>query len=213
MSRFQRRHNFREPKKFFIIATEGECTEEIYFNALRPSRDAAIQIRVLPTKKGKSDPKNVLKRLKSYVSDYGSGGRDELWLVIDFDSWTEADLNEVSKAMAGLPKHHLALSNPCFELWLVLPLCNKTGGSGKQLQEILRQKLGSYDKNGYDVDRLLEEQGMAKAIERAKQIDTPPQDPWPHKSGTHVYRLVEKLIHESPPDQNGHARAARAPRR
>jgi hypothetical protein len=98
-------------------------------------------------------------------------------------------------------------------LWLVLPLCNKTGGSGKQLQEILRQKLGSYDKNGYDVDRLLEEQGMAKAIERAKQIDTPPQDPWPHKSGTHVYRLVEKLIHESPPDQNGHARAARAPRR
>lgn len=57
MSRFQRRHRFRDPKKFFIIATEGECTEAIYFAALKPPRDAAIQLKVLPASKGKSHPR------------------------------------------------------------------------------------------------------------------------------------------------------------
>jgi len=192
MSRFQRRHNFREPKKSFIIATEGERTEEIYFSALRPPRDAAVQIRVLPTKKGKSDPKKVLMRLKSYDYEAGSAKRDELWLVVDRDSWTEADLDEVSAAVARLPKYHLALSNPCFELWLVLHRCNAVGENCQQLEKILQQELGAYDKNSYDVEAL--KVTVANAIERAERIDTPRQEPWPRKAGTHVYLLVKKLV-------------------
>jgi len=91
MSRFQRRHSFRDPKKFFIIATEGECTEEIHFTALKPPRNASIQLKVLPARKGKSAPKEVLARLRSYDRDAGSGQRDELWLVVDRDTWTASD--------------------------------------------------------------------------------------------------------------------------
>ncbi len=78
MSRFQRRHSFRDPKRFFIIATEGECTEAIYFNVLKPPRNAAIQLRLLPAGKGKSTPKEVLARLRSYDRGNCSGLTDPL---------------------------------------------------------------------------------------------------------------------------------------
>jgi len=192
MSRYQRRHSFRDPKKFFIIATEGEWTEVIYFTALKPPREAAIQIKTLPTKSGHSDPKNVLVRLKKYDQDAGSGPQDELWLVVDRDSWTEADLNEVAAAVAGLPKYHLALSNPCFELWLVLHRCEAPNQNCAQLQSILKTELGAYAKNDYDVETLKET--VTDAIERARRMDIPPQDPWPRQQGTHVYRLVSQLV-------------------
>jgi hypothetical protein len=191
MSRFQRRHQFREPKKFFIIATEGECTEDLYFSALKPPRDAAIQLKILPTKKGKSAPKEVLARLKSYDRDAGSGTRDELWLVIDRDSWTEADLDAVAAAIGELPKYHLALSNPCFELWLVLHRRDPAGHNSEQLRRALKEELGSYDKSGYDVDALLPT--MGDAIRRAERLDTAPGEAWPRGDGTHVYRLVRSL--------------------
>ncbi len=191
MSRFQRRHNFREPKKFFIIATEGKCTEEIYFNTLRPPRDAAVQIRALPTKNGKSDPKKVLARLKKHDREAGSGKRDELWLVVDRDSWTEMELNDVAAAIDGLPKYHLAVSNPCFELWLVLHRRDTAGQNCQQLREILRDELGAYDKSDFDAEAL--KPTIAEALRRARQMDMP-QNPWPNRAGTHVYKLVERLV-------------------
>lgn len=99
MNHFQRRHHFRDPKKFYIIATEGACTEAIYFEALRPPRDAMIQLKVLPTIKGRSHPKEVLARLKQYERESGCGQQDELWTVIDRDRWTEEDLNEVANVV------------------------------------------------------------------------------------------------------------------
>jgi len=192
MSRFQRRHNFRQPKKFFIIATEGECTEELYFKAFRPSRDAAIQLKVLPTRKGQSDPKSVLARLKSYVRETGSGASDEMWLVVDRDHWTEQDLDEVAESVVKMPGYFLAVSNPCFELWLVLHRRKTSGQNCSQLQDILKQELGAYDKSAYDVEAL--KTNVENAIERAEQMDTPAQVPWPHNDGTHVYPLVRKLL-------------------
>jgi hypothetical protein len=191
MSRFQRRHSFRDPKKFFIIATEGECTEEIYFTALKPPRNAAIQLRVLPTKKGKSAPKEVLARLRSYDRDAGSGSRDELWLVVDRDTWTKTDLDEVAAAIAVLPKYHLALSNPCFELWLVLHRRDASGQNSGQLRAILKAELGAYEKSNYDVEAL--KPAVDDAIQRAERLDTLPKNPWPQAQGTHVYRLVKRL--------------------
>jgi len=196
MSRFQRRRGFRNLKKFFIIATEGECTEEIYFSALKPPRDAAIQLKVLPARKGKSHPKEVLTRLSRYDREAGSSAQDELWLVVDRDSWTEADLDAVAEAVASLPKYHIALSNPCFELWLVLHRRDTSGRTCAQLQAILRQELGAYAKSAYDVEAL--KPTLADAITRAERIDTPPQNPWPRNQGTHIYRLVKKLVAQQP---------------
>ena len=46
---------------------------------------------------------------------------DELCLVIDRDkqSWTEATISEVAQ-FCHAKQYILALSNPCFELWLLI---------------------------------------------------------------------------------------------
>jgi hypothetical protein len=44
---------------------------------------------------------------------------DVLWLVIDTDRWGDKQLSEVTSECVS--KHfRLAVSNPCFELWLIL---------------------------------------------------------------------------------------------
>jgi hypothetical protein len=192
MSRFQRPHSFREPKKFFIIATEGECTEEIYFNAFKPGRDSKIQLKVLPTKQGHSNPKEVLARLHKYEREIGTGLSDELWVVIDRDNWEANDLNTVAAEIAKHSKYNLALSNPCFELWLVLHFQDSSGQDSKGLEAILKKQLGRYDKSYYDVDTLITVVG--EAIKRAERIDADKQALWPRNYGTRVYRLVTKLI-------------------
>jgi hypothetical protein len=194
MSRFQRRHRFRNPKKFFIIATEGECTEQIYFRSMKTPRDAAIQIKVLPAKKGGTDPKNVLARLQAYEAEAEAGGSDELWLVVDRDSWVENDLKAVARAIASHPNYRLALSNPCFELWLVLYRREASGQTCSQLAQILKMELGSYSKSEYEVESLKANGGVSEAIKRARRMDSRPEAPWPSQDGTHVYRLVEKLV-------------------
>ena len=48
---------------------------------------------------------------------------DEGWIVIDRDAWTETELNNVHRE-ANERGFYVAFSNPCFELWLYLHLCD-----------------------------------------------------------------------------------------
>lgn len=188
-----RRAHFRNPKKFFIVATEGEKTEKLYLDEFKPSRDAVLQVKVLENKQHKTRPKECLERLKSYEAKYQLGPEDELWLMIDRDSWEEAELNEVAAEIAKNPKFHLALSNSCFELWLYLHLAdNRPFDHRDKLPPALAKILGRYDKADYDVERIVK--GVDAAIARAEKLDTPPQNPWPKNQGTHVYRLMKKIL-------------------
>ena len=83
-------------------------------------------------------------------------------------------------------------SPPKANVWLVLHRREASGQNCAQLQGILSEELGAYGKNGYDVEAL--KRTVMDAIARAERMDTPPQDPWPRKQGTHVYRLVRKLV-------------------
>ena len=188
-----RRAHFRNPKKFFVVATEGEKTEKLYFDEFKPSRDAVMQVKVLENKQHKTKPKDCLERLKSYEANYQLGPEDELWLMIDRDSWEEAELNEVARKIEKRANYFLALSNPCFELWLYLHLRdNKPFNHRHQLLPELEKLLGSYGKGNYDAARIAE--SVDAAIERAEKLDTPPQNPWPKQQGTHVYRLMKRIL-------------------
>ena len=146
-----RRSRFLAPKKFFIVATEGEKTEKIYLDEFKPPRGAMIQLTVIENKQHKTKPIACLERLKRYATKNFLGPEDELWLMIDRDSWNEAELDEVATEIAENPQFHLALSNPCFELWLYLHLAdNKPFDHRDKLPPALAKILGRYDKAGYD---------------------------------------------------------------
>lgn len=195
--RFERRIGFRLTKKLFLIASEGAETEPCYFDELklRVSRDSIIRLKLVANPKHKSHPKAVLKRLDAAAKSEGTKLGDELWLVIDRDAWNENDLNEVYTDAKKLG-FHIALSNPCFELWLYLHLENNRHFIDRhQCQRELAKVCESYatnGKSGYDAETLVV--GINQAIVRARDLDWRPQDPWPKTQATRVYLLVEKLL-------------------
>src|SRR5215471_16022645 len=171
-SRFRnpRRSGFLKPKKFFIIATEGALTEKIYFDEFKPPREAAFQIKVLENKKHKTRPKQVFERLVSYSAEFALASDDELWLVIDRDSWAENELDEVAQLIGKRSNFYLALSNPSFELWLFLHFAeNRPFNYRHQILPELKRLFGAYEKGDYDASKCV--QFVQKAIERANALD------------------------------------------
>lgn len=192
-NRFERRRQIRERRKLFIVATEGKRTEQIYFNEFSGDKFRKnVQVRVLPTNKGDSAPKSVLDRVRRYIRDVGVEAGDELWVVVDVDSWGARTLDELYREGRQI-NCNVAVSNPCFELWLVLHQENlRTPLVAKECERELVRLLGDYDKADYDVGQLISH--VHNAIRHAQRLDNDPTLPWPRTVGTRVYKLVEKLV-------------------
>lgn len=121
----ERREAFRDAR-LIVIASEGKDTERIYFKALaKEYTNPRVHVHILErheNEQNNSSPEHVLKQLNDYKGQYDLESDDELWLVIDRDRWTDAMLSHVAKECAQDDYLHVALSNPCFELWLLLHL-------------------------------------------------------------------------------------------
>lgn len=196
-NRFTRPSRHRARRKLFVIATEGKRTEKIYFEVFNNDRFRKnVQICILPTGKGDSDPANVLKRLRRYVNEKGVEDGDELWVVVDCDSWGEQVLDKLCRE-CNQAQFHVAVSNPCFELWLLLHQEHPPRPqpqSAKICEKALEKLLGHYDKADYDAEKLVPY--MSHAVTHAHRLDLDPNRPWPVAPATRVYRLVMKLLED-----------------
>lgn len=176
-------------KPLYVIATEGEVTEKIYFNGA--FRRKNIRMPILATKKGNSSPEKVLKRLNKYKTKYAASS-DELWLVIDRDNWNKNTLSAIEKECKARG-FNLAISNPCFELWLLLHQNKpKQPLTASECDKELKKLIKGYNKSKFNIDCIVE--NISQAIEHAKVLDNNKniQD----APSTKVFKLVEKLIIE-----------------
>lgn len=200
----------RSPK-LIIIASEGTNTERIYFEDMASPkyyRNSRVHVEVLEHDNTASSPAHILLSLDDFKKKYRLSLHrdDELWLVIDRDKWTLKELSSVASACQQ-KCHFLAVSNPCFELWLLLHIkslddYNVSGRdsiaknrhiSSKRtfLEGELIKLLGSYNKDNPDTSKFLP--FIDLAISRARDLDTKPTDRWPNSLGTRVYLLVESI--------------------
>ena len=130
--------------RLFVIATEGEETEKQYFEDLT-SKDwypnPRVIIEVLERSSSASNPKRILKQLDERNKKRGLQFDDELWLIIDRDkqSWTIEEIAEVAQVCVQ-KGYYLAVSNPCFELWLLLHIKSLEEYSDDILPEFLDNK-------------------------------------------------------------------------
>jgi hypothetical protein len=187
-----RKPAFKHTKRLFVIATEGEKTEPIYFQEFTPGREGNFCLKILETRNGKSKPLDVLARLIQFEKQQKPGPKVEYWAVIDRDSWTEDDLNDVAREIANRPNYYLALSNPCFELWLWFHLRpNRAFADRHDCQRQLERAWSGYSKGDYDAASLIPH--MPVACELAKSEDQSPDHPWPRSQATRVYKLIERL--------------------
>jgi RloB-like protein len=183
------RQHDRRDARLFIIATEGAVTEKKYFQMFGSSR---IKIEVLETgSDNKSAPKYVIYRLNSFKEQFDLHEDDMLWLVVDVDRWNkDGELSQICRE-AKQKNYHLAISNPCFEVWLCLHFgdLDPEDRTCKQFKSSLGRILGSCDSSISPY-----EPHLAAAVERAKILHPDLQQNWPPTIGTHVHRLVEILL-------------------
>lgn len=179
-----------------IIATEGEKTEPRYFTMNCFKENKKIQVQVIPAIDGKSSPLDVLDRLHEFAKEYQFGEGDQFWLVIDKDRWPNTQLYELIELCQD-QNYQIALSNPCFELWLLLHFrkvdeleLGATTSCG-DTKELLKAQLKHADGGSYDSTY---SKWIPHALNEAPELDIHPSSPFPDCPGTRVYRLVEQLV-------------------
>lgn len=190
---FERSGQVRDAR-LIIIATEGEKTEKIYFSVFHSTK---IQVKTLPTEKGRSAPEHVFSRLKEFQDKFELKDDDELWLAIDRDKWTIATIRKIA-AQCFKEKIGFALSNPCFEIWLSMHYGEITDFpeklDSKEAEKFLKSLCGSYSKSKFNPSLFLSRVPHAIAI--AKELDTHPKARWPNKTGSHVYKIIDSIQNE-----------------
>ena len=199
----------KKSARLIVIASEGKDTESIYFDAVKENLCASnVHMEVLRRDSGNSSPEHVHRQLNDFMKEYSIEDDDELWMVIDRDRWPEAMLSRVAQLCSQNEQLHFCLSNPCFELWLLLHLEDvesfseeekrllaenrKPGKSGDTwLKRRVRSAMGIYHESNYDTGLLIPL--IPTAMERAICLDTNPADRWPQSIGTRVYRLINSI--------------------
>ncbi len=202
-------------EKFFILSFEGERSEPKYFEDLRKSEyfNNSGLIETIPLKRPSArgtNPIDVKKLLKEAKSEFNFKKTDEFWLIIDRDHWATTHKIDF-EALVAECKHEgnffLAMSNPCFEIWLLLHLTDLNHFNEAELKSLFENSKVSSKKNQIDVVLgNLTGRGYNKrpnpsiflpkirqAIDRARELDTDGED-YPKHLGTKVYLLFEKLV-------------------
>jgi hypothetical protein len=178
-----------------VIASEDMYAVRQYFDFFRSTR---IQFKVLETDDGKSAPEHVLGRIDEYMKEYEIGKGDEFWLVLDCDHWVnKGHIKNLIQVIQECRQKGIliALSNPCFELWLLLhfaefPTENKL--TRAQIEKRIRGTVGSYDKTKvYNLP--VDNNRVKAAIERSK-ANQPASSEIPDRPQTGVHCIVEDLL-------------------
>ncbi|MEU6643230.1 RloB family protein [Saccharomonospora sp. NPDC046836] len=171
----------RENPRILLVA-EGEKTEVQYFKRLADYlRAAAISVVDVKVKGRGRDPVSIINAAAN-ETDNGRlvgdrDGYDTAWRVFDVD-----DHKKIPQALAP------AISNPCFELWLLWHFCDCT----KHVDSTyLRRALRGYGIKGKDIppsfDFALARQAVGRAPKDSSHV--------PRNPGTGVAGLVD-YIHD-----------------
>ena len=111
----RRRTGFKDQRKVVRVLAEGEVTEPAYLRGM-----ASKSVRLDMGRTGGFAPMSLVKRARDEMKanrKASERGFDELWCVFDQDEHADVARAIREARDSGI---QTALSNPCFELWLVL---------------------------------------------------------------------------------------------
>jgi len=173
-----------------IIASEDRYAVKQYFSRFKTRR---VQIRVLPTDDCRSAPQHVIERLNQFVKEHVTEVGDTFWLCIDSDRWPPESLSKIIGECFS-KSYQVAMSNPCFELWILLHFESVPNelASCDQVCEVLRGLFNGYSKKCCRTIGITGEM-VRSAMGRARSMDksTSPSVP---STTTHVYKILDVMI-------------------
>ena len=187
--------------RLFIIACDDTYAPKQYFSFFRLPR---VQVHVVETVDGTSSPGHVLDRLLNYEHEED----DERWMLLDTDHLTQGThLRGLMRALQDAERAgvSIALSKPCFELWLLLHHCDTesvtTLTDATEVEATLRDLLGTYNKSKLKPANFPAEL-VAAACNRAELLDaTDSGGLIPNVNTSRVYLLWRAIILKSLPTQ------------
>lgn len=176
----------RRSARTILVVCGSKETERQYLQGLRDHlRNPAVSVVV----RGKACSPTQLITYAKTQRNIGKGDFDEVWCVFDVDQFVDIDAAVVAGRRAGIK---VAISNPCFELWLLLHFTPQRAhvATYKQILPLLQKHVPGYDKTR--VDFALYRDGRADAVTNAQALDLTGQDHARNPS-TGVWQLVERM--------------------
>jgi hypothetical protein len=209
-SRKQRRHEYKTPRaNSFLIVTEGERTEPLYFKGLQKlivdkvgGNVDVVEVPVIDIY-GEGSSTGKLIEITERIVKEARVIYQNIWVVFDKDDFDDFD----QAIKVGTDKgYKIAWSNQSFEYWLYLHFNYSDSALHRsewnaKLSELFRQYNlgnGEYQKNYVDIYKMVDSfDGVDTAIKNAKRrmaeyrdgIDKPSE----YNPGTRVYELVQEL--------------------
>jgi len=191
----QRIENRTRDASLVVIASEDRFAVKQYFELFHSTR---IQFHVLETDHGESSPEHVIARLEQYLVEYSVGEGDQFWLVCDTDHWIESNHIQNMVEVVRQCKQKgisVALSNPCFDLWLLLhfdEFPSATSVTCSQIGGLIRAKVTNFNKTKV-FNLPFSESSVRDAIERSRN-NFFESNPIPRHPQTAVHRIIEELV-------------------
>ena len=192
-----RREAFRDPRSKLLIVCEGKNTEPQYFEEFAKfHRNSLVKVEIAKERGVPLTLVHIARDKKHEACDQAKRQGDDnvqydsVWCVFDVD---EHPHMPEAKAMAETHNIDVAISNPCFELWLLLHLRDCPGMQHRHdMQDMLKGHVPDYDKK---IHFNLYKDGYEDAVRRAKRLEAlalsvgePGRNPT-----TNVYELTEKI--------------------
>ena len=186
----------RKPRRVIRVLTEGAVTEPAYLiQWARRSHDTHIDF----AESGMA-PLTLVQhareqqRLNNKRGAKQRGDFDEIWCVFDVDAHPNLTQAIAEARDSGI---EVALSNPCFELWLILHHQDQTAALHRCQAQRVASDLGITSSKRLDprsIDALLEAYGDAKARAEALRNRHIANDSAPDANpSSNVWELIERL--------------------
>jgi len=184
-SSLDRRGPVRPLRRPVLIVIGAERTETAYFKGLRThTRCSTVTMKIV-------EKPVAPDQLVEYTrSAFRLGDFDEVWCVTDVDHY-EREGGKVTAAVALAGDDiKLAISNPCFELWLVLHHedCAARCTDCREVHTRLRKHVPRYDKTRPRFADFAA--GLDQAVQRAEKLG----DDHTRNPSTGVWRLVDAVL-------------------
>lgn len=184
--------------RLFAIACEGSVRERDYFECFEVlSSRISVDLIADVDEDGNvvvshnSSPDHVLQRAQVYANNTDLIDGDQMWIVVDVDRWPEEQLSILAQECYSRG-WNLAISNPCFEVWLCYHMEEDIPDGGEIKDSgYFKNHLSLLTIEGYSPE--VYSPLAFNAIEVAKAKDTNPGMRIPLYKVTHVYRLMEQM--------------------
>lgn len=190
----KRKVGTREYRKICWVSTEGQTEKDYFSMDVFKNTPSGMRVRFPKDIHGsRRNPEAVMKRFQKAMRNHDFHKGDEAWLMVDVDDWPAKELGSLVEWMRSDSRYHLAISNPKFELFLLMHFEKGNGcTTSENVDKALYRHMPSYSKRLGTKQFSIGE--IKTAIENAETKRACCKDEIPSPGMTDAHCLARRLL-------------------